>query len=281
MRISLLSIAFLLILNQVHAQEIKASPKFYSPVYDAIKLLKKNEIQKLNRKLIAYKDSTSTQIQIVIIDSLRGFSIASYANKWAKEWGIGQKGSDNGLLFFIAFNDKSIRIEVGYGLEDKISDAIVKDIINNYFIPYFRNKDYLLAFETAISEIQKHLSGFYSNHDRYSKYYDHSLDRSWFRLKREEWINFGIVLLGFIVFNVITLINFCIKYKRKEKKTVYLQVFWHVFGTALFVIYFIMFGMSLDAEIAKLFLHFLFSALLTVIMLISEKFKIKNFKKNR
>jgi uncharacterized membrane protein YgcG len=278
MRISTLSILFLIIFIQVQAQEIAPRPDVYIPVYDDFQLLNKDENKKLTAKLIAYEDSTSTQIQIVIIDSLRGFSIESYANKWANEWGIGQKGSDNGLLIFIAFNDRSIRIEVGYGLEDKISDAVAKDIINNYFIPYFRNKDYLLAFEMAISEIQKHLSGFYTNHDRYSKYYDHSLDRSWYKFRGEEKINLWFIIIAAIVFNIWTFANYRKKYISGKKKTVYEQIFWHILGTTLLFLYLFLLGKSIDPEPGALMLHFVFSAVLTVVMLSSEQLKIKNWK---
>jgi uncharacterized protein len=111
-------------------------------VNDFAGLLNRMEVNKLEAMLVAYDDSTSTQITVVIVPSLQGGEIADYASKLFEQWGIGQKGKNNGLLMLLAMEEKAVRLEVGYGLEEKLTDALSRRIIEQVIIPRFREGDF-------------------------------------------------------------------------------------------------------------------------------------------
>src|SRR4030042_4878714 len=88
------------------------------------------------------KKSTGAEIAVVTVPSLDGMSVEEYAVKLFKQWGIGQKGKDNGVLFLIAPNERKTRIEVGYGLEPVITDGRAGGIIRETVLPFFKAGDY-------------------------------------------------------------------------------------------------------------------------------------------
>jgi uncharacterized protein len=96
----------------------------------------------LEPKLYQLEASTSAQIAVVTIKSLDGDTIENYAEKLFQDWGIGQKGKDNGALLLVAVDDREMRIEVGYGLEPIITDALSSRIIRNQITPAFKAGDY-------------------------------------------------------------------------------------------------------------------------------------------
>lgn len=145
------------------AQNIAPKPAVYKPINDYVNLLSEEENKQLSAKLIEYEDSSSTQIVIVIIDSLAGIAPETYAQQWAESWGIGQKGADNGLLLLLSMKDRKIRIEVGYGLEDKLTDAFCNEVINNILVPKFRALKYSEAINIALDELIKKIGTDYSS----------------------------------------------------------------------------------------------------------------------
>jgi uncharacterized protein len=141
------------------AQEFPAIQNPPKIVNDFAGILKQNEINALEQKLVAFSDSTSTQIAIVIVKSLNDYDVADYAFKLGEKWGIGQKGKDNGLLLLIAPNERKTYIATGYGVEEYIPDAIAKRIIENQLKPYFRNGDYNGGINAAVDEIIARVTG--------------------------------------------------------------------------------------------------------------------------
>lgn len=117
------------------------------------------QIKKLEDKLRTYKDSTSTQIVIVTVKNLAEKDIKAYSIHLASEWGIGQKGADNGLLILASEEERKVRIEVGYGLEAKITDALAKKIINKQITPNFKDGYFYRGFEEATNVIISALAG--------------------------------------------------------------------------------------------------------------------------
>ncbi|RLD17237.1 MAG: YgcG family protein [Caldiserica bacterium] len=85
---------------------------------------------------------TGAQLAVVTIKSLEGLSIEDYAWRLFEEWGIGKKGEDLGVLLLVDLKERRVRIEVGYGFEGKIPDAVAGDIIREYIVPYFKKGDY-------------------------------------------------------------------------------------------------------------------------------------------
>ena len=115
-----LSVIFFFLSLSVIAQKDKDLPDPKSPpqlVNDFTGTLTESQRLALENKLVAYDDSTSNQIAVVLIKSLEGFDIADYAIALFRKWGIGNTKSNNGILVLVAKDDRKMRIEVGYGLD--------------------------------------------------------------------------------------------------------------------------------------------------------------------
>ena len=115
----------------------------------------------LERKLVALDDSTSNQIAVVLIKTLNDYPIEEYSTKLFRDWGIGNKKTNNGILLIAAIDDHKIRIEVGYGLEGAIPDITVSSIIRNDISPNFKTGDYFNGIDLATTSIAKAAVGEY------------------------------------------------------------------------------------------------------------------------
>lgn len=146
-----LSILALLLTVTSFAQ--KVLPKSTAFVTDKANVLSRDEIQLLERRLRALNDSTSNQIAVVLIPTLDGQDLEDYANKLFRTWGIGQKKKNNGVLILAAINDRKIRIEVGYGLEDAIPNSAAAAIIDKDIKPAFKNANYFSGLENAVVDL--------------------------------------------------------------------------------------------------------------------------------
>jgi uncharacterized protein len=131
-------------------------------VHDEAKLLSPEMIQQLETALKQYEDSTSNQIAILIIPSLRGEALEDYSLRVAEKWKLGQRGKDNGVLLLIAVEDRQIRIEVGYGLEGVLPDVICNRIIRNEIVPRFRRNAYDEGVWAGIQAIIHAIGGEYT-----------------------------------------------------------------------------------------------------------------------
>lgn len=107
----------------------------------------------LEEKLLALKATTGDELTVVTIKSLAGDTIENYAVELFEEWGIGQKGQDNGVLLLVALDDRAVRIEVGYGLEPVLTDAAANQIIQQLILPAFRNGDYTAGVTAGVDAI--------------------------------------------------------------------------------------------------------------------------------
>jgi uncharacterized protein len=169
----LLTLLLLLYLpSELIAQDIPDKP--YPPrlVNDFSGILSSNEANALENKLVAFNDSTSTQIAIVIVDDLGGYDKSDYAFRLAEKWGIGQKGLDNGILILVKpktqFSSGEAFIATGYGLEGVIPDILCGEITDYEMIPAFRNNDYYGGLEKATTTLMALASGEYTA-DEYGK----------------------------------------------------------------------------------------------------------------
>jgi len=107
----------------------------------------------LTERLKAHEDRTGNQIAVLTIPSLDGESIEEYAEAVFREWKLGQKGKDNGILVVVALNDHRMRIEVGYGLEETLTDLLAGRIIQNVMTPKFKTGDYDGGIDAGVSAI--------------------------------------------------------------------------------------------------------------------------------
>lgn len=116
-------------------------PKFTGFVVDDAGILPAAVQTDLTQKLDALQRDTKRQVVVVTVKDLQGYPIEEYSNKLFRAWGIGLKDVNNGALFVIAPNERKLRIEVGYGLEPFLTDALSSVIINSDVLPRFKAGD--------------------------------------------------------------------------------------------------------------------------------------------
>ena len=140
-------------------------------VNDFAGVLSSSELQALESKLVAFNDSTSNQIAVVIVSDLQGYDKSEFAYKVAKDWGVGQSDFNNGVLVLVKTKtDESlgqIFIATGYGLEGAIPDIACADIIDREIIPHFRENDYYGGLNAGTDVLMSLASGEY-NYDTYA-----------------------------------------------------------------------------------------------------------------
>ena len=159
----ILLIGIFLFSSFLHGQ-VKPIPEPFSPprlVNDYINLLSQQEYLSLERKLVSYNDTTSTQIAIVLEESTGGEDVFTYAQRLAETWGIGQQQEDNGVLILVTTKDRQLRIHPGYGAEIFLTDAMSRRIIDQVLVPNFRNGNYYEGLDRATDIIMQLGTGEY------------------------------------------------------------------------------------------------------------------------
>lgn len=124
-------------------------------VSDYANVISSGEERRLNSILTELQQRTGTQIAVVTLHSLEGGEIDDFTNRLFNRWGVGQKDKDNGVMFLAAIQDRKMRIEVGYGLEDIIPDSAAGRIRRNIITPHFKSGNYgqgILAGTIALSQ---------------------------------------------------------------------------------------------------------------------------------
>lgn len=127
-------------------------------VNDFAGVLNSSEKQSLEETLVAYKESSKNEIAVVLIRSLDGDTVEDVAVRTFKEWKIGDKEKDNGVLFLAAIADRKMRIEVGYGAEPFLTDGEAGQILRDDVTPSFREGKYGEGVSRAVAAIEKELS---------------------------------------------------------------------------------------------------------------------------
>ena len=143
------------------AQNIPAKPQPPRLVNDLAGVLSADQVNTLERKLVAYDDTTSNQIAVVLVKTLNDYPIEEYALQLYRQWGIGNKTTNNGVLVLAAIDDRKIRIETGYGLEGALPDITANTIIANDIVPSFRNEAYFDGLDKATNSIIAAAAGEY------------------------------------------------------------------------------------------------------------------------
>ncbi len=146
MKKTLGSLLFFLFLTPAWVGAASSWPSPIGYVSDFAKVIPQYQIQQIDSLLQELEQKTGAQVAVVTIPSLKGTDIDSSAVELFKQWGIGQKKKDNGVLFLAAIDDHKIRIEVGYGLEPIIPDGEAGSIIRQYMAPQFKEGDYGSGF---------------------------------------------------------------------------------------------------------------------------------------
>ena len=136
---SLLPLLLLLVAAPAAAQDF---PKLTGRVVDAANIIPPADEAALTQKLEAVETASSRQLVVATVPSLQGYDIADFGYQLGRTWGIGQKGANNGMILLVAPNERKVRIDVGYGLEPIMTDALSHQIITQQILPAFKRGDY-------------------------------------------------------------------------------------------------------------------------------------------
>jgi len=170
---------FVLALTPLTAQ-IPQPPNPPRLVNDYSGTLNQSQISNLEQKLVAYNDSTSTQLVVVLVEDLANYDVSDFAFSIGESWGVGKAGSNNGAVILIKPKTDRSRgkafIATGYGLEGVIPDALAKRIVDMEMIPSFSQGDYYTGIDNAINAIIGLASGEYAA----DKYQQEDLGGAWF-----------------------------------------------------------------------------------------------------
>jgi uncharacterized protein len=156
-----LAIALVVLAFGLLAPAAVAEPTFPSltgRVVDDAHVLQPQTVSDLTAKLAALEAKTGRQVVVVTLSSLQGYDIEDYGYQLGRAWGIGQKGQNNGVLFILAPNEHRVRIEVGYGLEPILTDALSSVILQSAVLPKLRAGDTDGAVEAGTDAIIQQLS---------------------------------------------------------------------------------------------------------------------------
>ena len=154
--------ALLLVPFGVAAQDDASAPPFpelTGPVVDGAHLLPADVTEALTQKLIAYDQDSGNQLVVVTVPTLDGYPLDEWGYQLGRHWGIGRKGANTGALLLVDSGEHKVRIEVGYGLEGTLTDALSDDIIRKTIVPKFKQNDYPGGISDGVDAILAVLGG--------------------------------------------------------------------------------------------------------------------------
>lgn len=134
-------------------------PALKGRIVDAASLLSQDAAARIDGKLAAHEAKTGDQLVVATVPSLQGVTIEDYANGLFRHWRLGQAKTNNGVLLIVAPNERKVRIEVGYGLEGALTDALSSTIITTAITPKFRTGDFAGGIEAGADAILSILDG--------------------------------------------------------------------------------------------------------------------------
>jgi len=152
-------IVVLLLLTAVCSKADVAIPLLKSHVTDLTSTLSTHEITSLKQNLTAFEKKKGNQLAVLIVPTTQPETIEQYSMRVAESWKLGRKGIDDGVLLLIAKNDRALRIEVGYGLEGVLPDAVAKRIIEEIILPKFKSGNFVDGIDAGIEAIQSLIEG--------------------------------------------------------------------------------------------------------------------------
>lgn len=134
-------------------------PPLTGRVMDLAHLLPPEVVASLSADLAAHEQRTGHQIALLTIPSLEGDSLEDFSHRVATTWKLGRKGADTGVLLLVVPGDRRVRIEVGYGLEGRLTDARVSRIIRHDMAPRFRTGDFPGGITAGLTAIMRAIEG--------------------------------------------------------------------------------------------------------------------------
>ena len=162
---SLLLVSFYMIMAQ-DKLPVPSAPGSW--VNDYANLFSQQQSSQLEQKLNAFEYRSSTQIFVVTIDQNNGYPASMLAPMIGEEWGVGQRGKDNGILILVDMQERDVFISTGYGLEEYVTDALGKRIVENELLPNFKTRNYFEGINAASDVLISLLDGKFTA-DEYQK----------------------------------------------------------------------------------------------------------------
>ncbi len=143
----------LLVGGAVFAADQVAVPDLKARVTDLTKTLTPDDIQVLNTKLAAFEAAKGSQITVLIVPTTQPETIEQYGIRVAEAWKVGRKGVDDGLVVLVAKDDRTMRIEVGYGLEGVVPDAVAKRVVDEIIAPRFKAGNFAGGINAGVDQL--------------------------------------------------------------------------------------------------------------------------------
>lgn len=138
---------------------VPPKPSILYPVYDEAGVLSETEKQSLNDKLIKFEDSTSTEIEVIIIPSTKGEDVNFLATMFGEKWGIGKKDVDNGVVFLVAVDDRTMAIQQGRRVEQYLTASVAGQILDYIVTPNFKQGNYFAGIDRGTTSIMEAVQG--------------------------------------------------------------------------------------------------------------------------
>ena len=150
---------FLLLLCALSAWAQVAVPELSRRVTDLTTTLDAAQVAALEGKLAAFEAQQGSQIAVLIVPTTQPEDIAQFGIRVAEQWKIGRAKIDDGVILIVARDDRTLRLEVGYGLEGAIPDAIAKRVIAETITPYFKADDYYGGIDAGVQQLMRLIEG--------------------------------------------------------------------------------------------------------------------------
>lgn len=208
-RAALAIVAWICLIGAAAAQTL-AFPVLSGRVVDEAGVLDATDRAALTETLAGLETKTTDQLVVVTLKSLQGTSIEDYGYQLGRRWQIGQKEKNNGVLLIVAPSERKVRIEVGYGLEGTLTDAISKIIIENSILPRFKAGDFPGGIKRGVDDVIQVLGGDAEGLQRRIAQ-NSSIDVTQPETKIPIWLAIVLVLggAGLLIFCAITQGAFC------------------------------------------------------------------------
>lgn len=150
-----------LLLGAAYAQAQPEFPKLTGRIVDSADMLPSQTEVMLSNLLSQHEEQSTNQVVVVTLENLQGYSIEEFGYQLGREWGIGQAERDNGVILLVAEAERKVRIEVGYGLEGALTDAIAADIIYRIILPNFKRGQFDNGISEGVQAILQAIAGEY------------------------------------------------------------------------------------------------------------------------
>ncbi|MBD3410940.1 MAG: YgcG family protein [Ignavibacteriales bacterium] len=184
-------------------------PELRARVTDLTATLTPDQRDSLERKLRTFEQNKGSQIAVLFVPTTGDETIEQYTMRVAETWKIGRSGADDGVILVVAKNDRELRIEVGYGLEGAVPDALARQIIDELIVPRFRSGDYFDGTAAGVEALIAAVSGEPVHFENESGYNYDDAYRAWTLIGFALWLGFIFVSSHFrrwVIVAVVTAI---------------------------------------------------------------------------